>query len=534
MASDMEISTESPTTISPLSIGDDTTTYYCSTIDRLNKLISDPSFASLHSHLDVIKKGINAMLSNFRAGAHPSASEEAKALTCSAYGILNQNRHLLAPFENPTPSNISECVNALLSTDLVRHFPASRPKRNQPDDDGFTIPSKYAKATDILQISQCPTIPISNQFATLPTPPSDLNEQPKEQPPRKSLRPEPFYIQMVENYREIIHDLFEHIGEKLIQKLVGDFIRITPTSIETYRSCQSYLQEKKIASFGMLPRGERPKKVLIRGLPRTTSIDEIKSALSFRGHSVLRAAQLRKYKTKEPMPLFMVTLQSKENFATIFQEEELLGFEIKVEAFRNSAARQCYRCQKFNHSSECCSLAPACVKCAGPHDAKQCSLTENEKEKIKCANCGDNHTANYRGCPKYPGNAKKLRPKTIKEVQFNQAPLKPVTSTFSNVLSSKSQNDTSPTPPTPSNTPPTQHPATTNPQVTNVLNSFGSDQIEATIQKLERIEQLLSRIYSLCTTMNIPPALLLPLDNSQLTISAISALQTTNPQPHHG
>ncbi|GFT57490.1 nucleic-acid-binding protein from transposon X-element [Trichonephila clavipes] len=57
------------------------------------------------------------------------------------------------------------------------------------------------------------------------------------------------------------------------------------------------------------------------------------------------------------------------------------------------------------HSSEVCHLPPRCVKCAGPHAAKDCTLDFNDP--MKCANCSGAHAANWSRCPKHPKNSKK-------------------------------------------------------------------------------------------------------------------------------
>ncbi|GBM07309.1 hypothetical protein AVEN_187862-1 [Araneus ventricosus] len=43
-----------------------------------------------------------------------------------------------------------------------------------------------------------------------------------------------------------------------------------------------------------------------------------------------------------------------------------------------------------------------CVICAGSHESKECPNKIKENFERKCANCGGNHTASYRGCPKLP------------------------------------------------------------------------------------------------------------------------------------
>ena len=64
---------------------------------------------------------------------------------------------------------------------------------------------------------------------------------------------------------------------------------------------------------------------------------------------------------------------------------------------------QCYKCQRLGHSAMDCNSKPRCMICAKEHETRTCphksvgGLYENRK----CANCGENHTANYGGCRVY-------------------------------------------------------------------------------------------------------------------------------------
>ncbi|GFW96453.1 RNA-directed DNA polymerase from mobile element jockey [Trichonephila clavipes] len=55
----------------------------------------------------------------------------------------------------------------------------------------------------------------------------------------------------------------------------------------------------------------------------------------------------------------------------------MFGTRIAFEPYdgsRNRRLNQCWRCQRFFHSSEVCHLPMKCLKCAGPHQAKDCTL----------------------------------------------------------------------------------------------------------------------------------------------------------------
>ncbi|GFT46872.1 zinc finger protein [Trichonephila clavipes] len=85
----------------------------------------------------------------------------------------------------------------------------------------------------------------------------------------------------------------------------------------------------------------------------------------------------------------------------IFDFTELFGTRIEVKPFdRGNKINQCWRCQGWFHSSEVCHLPPRCVRCAGPHLAKDCTLDFDAP--MKCANCSGEHAANWSRCPKHP------------------------------------------------------------------------------------------------------------------------------------
>ena len=60
---------------------------------------------------------------------------------------------------------------------------------------------------------------------------------------------------------------------------------------------------------------------------------------------------------------------------------------------------QCFKCQQFGHSAKYCKNNDVCLICSGRHNLKDCHNKE-DISKRKCANCGENHTSNYKGCRK--------------------------------------------------------------------------------------------------------------------------------------
>jgi hypothetical protein len=63
---------------------------------------------------------------------------------------------------------------------------------------------------------------------------------------------------------------------------------------------------------------------------------------------------------------------------------------------------QCRKCQMWGHGSSNCHLSPKCVKCAGDHNTTDCTFSKKgekvPQEQLKCANCHQQHSANFGGC----------------------------------------------------------------------------------------------------------------------------------------
>jgi hypothetical protein len=66
---------------------------------------------------------------------------------------------------------------------------------------------------------------------------------------------------------------------------------------------------------------------------------------------------------------------------------------------------QCRRCQMFGHGALNCHMNPRCIRCGESHQSKNCIYVQSDQpsakipeERVKCSNCGENHTANHPSC----------------------------------------------------------------------------------------------------------------------------------------
>lgn len=99
-----------------------------------------------------------------------------------------------------------------------------------------------------------------------------------------------------------------------------------------------------------------------------------------------------------------ITIDNKDKFNDLLSNGEinLFGCISKPvsEWIFKDRPNQCFKCQKFGHSSNTCrNQNPVCLRCSESHDHKDC-LVDKIKGPFKCANCNGPHAAVDKSCPK--------------------------------------------------------------------------------------------------------------------------------------
>lgn len=139
--------------------------------------------------------------------------------------------------------------------------------------------------------------------------------------------------------------------------------------------------------------------VVLRSVPVEISEKEIYDDLCERGFVPECVIRMRRTRDKAPMPLILVKIGKEHN--QIYHLKEVLSLEVNVETLKSRpTVGQCFRCQKFGHAQSLCTAAKKCVACAGDHDSEICPRPK--KDSATCANCGEEHPANYRCCSRFP------------------------------------------------------------------------------------------------------------------------------------
>lgn len=235
--------------------------------------------------------------------------------------------------------------------------------------------------------------------------PSDHTHQEKP----KTQRYPPLVVERLPNWPHHLSELKKILGRPAYARPFGRDIRFVPEDGDEYRVVQRYLDElqksEDVAWHSYTVPADLPLKVAIRGLPFDTPLDALKEEFLRLGFT---SEYIRSIRAQGDRPgcLLYGAFTRNSGWQNIYSVTELLNVPgIIIEAWRGRRRpAQCHRCQKFRHSSHLCHRPIACVRCSGPHVARDCPRPR--ETPATCINCGGQHPANYSGCPSFKSEAR--------------------------------------------------------------------------------------------------------------------------------
>lgn len=303
---------------------------------------------------------------------------------------------------------------------------------NPPQTPRLRDPRTRAAAKQ--QQNQQSDIPLQNQFQPLTE--MDLSEQTdqtKDQtvPKVTKVRIPPLVITGFTSHQQLCEFIKPHTTEKFTTRATGDATKVLLTSIEDYRKVTDALEQNSITYHTFSLGGDRRLRFVVRGLPLNTGTDYIVTELARQDYPVKHVTQLKHPITSSPMPLFAITLDCPPGSRDLADLTELCHCKVTCEApTAKRGVIQCYRCQRFGHTSKFCHHPDRCVRCGGEHRNTTCEAPRDSP--ATCANCKGKHTSNYKKCPAFQRATEVLKAKQANKPippLHPKPPKKPPTST---------------------------------------------------------------------------------------------------------
>lgn len=249
-------------------------------------------------------------------------------------------------------------------------------------------------------------IETSNRFSSLPT---DEVEQDKQSTtassgkPKRPSKPPPIILYGILELKKLtdcLSEVADH-SEYTYKIITKDQLIISTPTTESYKKIISHIRNKGLIGHTFTRKEDRCKKIVIKNLHHTTPIEEIQKAVEETGNIVRgEIINVIRRGTKAPCNVFFVNLEPNENNKNINNLKYIYHQTVKVEEpWKSNTIVQCTRCQQYGHTKNNCMRPYRCVKCAGPHNTKDC--TKDKNTPALCALCSGCHPANYKGCSVY-------------------------------------------------------------------------------------------------------------------------------------
>lgn len=190
----------------------------------------------------------------------------------------------------------------------------------------------------------------------------------------------------------------------ILREFHNEYMRIYPNDLATYELSIKVLKEKKIQFFTYTPRHLKIKTIVLKGVRGGYDENDVQVALTelnLQDVTITKVSKLIFDRSKPQLFHFLVSVSHDSKTATLTRLKSLLSQPIRWERLRRPTIFMCKKCQQTGHSSSNCHMAPVCVKCAGEHEAKDCTFQAGtDKKFLRCTNCDEiGHPASYKGCP---------------------------------------------------------------------------------------------------------------------------------------
>lgn len=209
--------------------------------------------------------------------------------------------------------------------------------------------------------------------------------------------PPPIFLRLLHvTFTDLCTTFIEIIGvDNFHCKTLADRLKIMTTNPDFYRTLVHFLREEKAEFHTYQLKDDKPTRVIIFNLHKTTPPELIKSELEQLLFEVRQVLAVLHEVNKNQLSLFFVNSEPTSQSNDIFQLTSLPHTKIKVEEpYKPKIIIQCTNCQVYGHTESDCGYLAHCVRYGGHHSSANCPNTSDAPKK--CALYSGDHPSNYK------------------------------------------------------------------------------------------------------------------------------------------
>jgi Associated with zinc fingers len=271
-----------------------------------------------------------------------------------------------------------------------------------PAEEPYSKPRKRAKTTEATtSIQETAT---SNRFEVLShdvqQPADDASIQANTNTPTgPRVKIPPIVIFGINDSKKLIDVIRDHVTDKqffLVSR--RDNFKLQLANQKDYSTIIKMFKAQNLQFHTFSNGDDKLVKFVIRGLPLAMDTDVIMTELHAQGYVVRTVSQMKaQTKEKQLMPLYAVTMAKASTTKKPSDIQYIYHHRVTTEPFHGKKGpTQCFRCQRFGHSSLGCHQITKCFKCAGPHESRDC--VKSPDLPALCVNCNEAHPASSPKC----------------------------------------------------------------------------------------------------------------------------------------
>ncbi|GFR29031.1 uncharacterized protein TNCT_376661 [Trichonephila clavata] len=189
-----------------------------------------------------------------------------------------------------------QSVEKKIKPPKLTNLTAKSDKNNKESE--FTLPQKTVKPVSVENNKIL--VPTNNSFAVL----NAANNDAEDVPPFAN-KVKPINMKMHDKYSQILQEL-HRTHPTATNSYYNGYIKIQPGTSDHHREITTYLTAQKAEYFVNDPVANRPLKLVIKRLPASTKVEDIKTDLVAKGINIDKVAQLKKFADKTPLPIYMI------------------------------------------------------------------------------------------------------------------------------------------------------------------------------------------------------------------------------------